>query len=103
MTYTWAGNAASGNAYRVRPINALNGYVNFEPTNPRPTSAPACRWHAESRRHEPAQLLQHLRRHARPVAAAPAARPPIVAAQTCQAEFDRQWPKTVAAILAMNA
>ncbi len=23
MTYTWAGNAASGNAYRVRPINAL--------------------------------------------------------------------------------
>ena len=41
MTYTWAGNSASGNAYRIRPINALDGYVNFEPTNPRPTSAPA--------------------------------------------------------------
>ncbi len=40
MTYTWAGNSASGNAYRVRPINALSGYVNFEPTNPRPEAAP---------------------------------------------------------------
>lgn len=40
MTYTWAGNAASGNAYRVRPIDALNGYVNFDAANPRPTSAP---------------------------------------------------------------
>lgn len=40
MTYTWSGNSASGNAYRVRPINALNGYVNFVEANPRPTSAP---------------------------------------------------------------
>ena len=47
MNYTWAGNAASGNAYRVRPINALDGYVNFEPTNPRPTTAPDRRRHAE--------------------------------------------------------
>lgn len=36
MTYTWAGNSASGNAYRVRPLNALDGYVMFEPANPRP-------------------------------------------------------------------
>ena len=27
LTYTWAGNAASGNAYRVRPVNALSGHV----------------------------------------------------------------------------
>ncbi|HCK65085.1 MAG TPA: hypothetical protein DHW49_02365 [Anaerolineae bacterium] len=40
MTYTWAGNSASGNAYRIRPINALDGYVNFVEANPRPTSAP---------------------------------------------------------------
>ena len=40
MTYTWAGNAASGNAYRLRPIGALDGFINFEATNPRPTSAP---------------------------------------------------------------
>ena len=37
MTYTWAGNAASGNAYRVRPINALGGSVALQPSNPRPT------------------------------------------------------------------
>jgi uncharacterized protein len=37
MTYTWAGNSASGNAYRVRPINALGGGVpDFQPANPRP-------------------------------------------------------------------
>ncbi len=41
MTYTWAGNAASGNAYRVRPVNALGGGVpDFQPANPRPIDAP---------------------------------------------------------------
>ncbi len=40
MTYTWAGNAASGNAYRVRPIDALGGSVDFVPANPRPASPP---------------------------------------------------------------
>ena len=41
MTYTWAGNAASGNAYRVRPVNALGASIpNFEPANQRPTSVP---------------------------------------------------------------
>jgi uncharacterized protein len=39
MTYTWAGNAASGNAYRVRPVNALGGGVpEFQPANPRPAT-----------------------------------------------------------------
>ena len=41
LNYTWGGNAASPNAYRIRPVNALGGSVDFEPTNPRPTSAPA--------------------------------------------------------------
>jgi uncharacterized protein len=40
LTYTWSGNSASGNAYRVRPINAWGGYVNFQPANPRPEAAP---------------------------------------------------------------
>lgn len=41
LVYDWAGNSASGNAYRVRPIGALNGgAINFQPTNPRP-AAPA--------------------------------------------------------------
>ena len=40
MTYTWAGNSASGNAYRLRPFGALDGFINFEATNPRPMAAP---------------------------------------------------------------
>jgi uncharacterized protein len=40
LTYTWAGNAASGNAYRVRPIGALGGSVNFEAANLRPAEPP---------------------------------------------------------------
>lgn len=41
LTYTWAGNAASGNAYRLRPIGALGGTARFEAANARPTAAPA--------------------------------------------------------------
>ena len=40
MTYTWAGNRASGNAFRLRPSNALGGFVEFDAANPRPMSAP---------------------------------------------------------------
>ncbi|NTW01231.1 MAG: ExeM/NucH family extracellular endonuclease, partial [Oscillochloris sp.] len=41
LTYTWSGNSASGNAYRLRPINALGGGVpNFQPTNSRPSAPP---------------------------------------------------------------
>lgn len=41
MTYTWAGNAASGNAWRVRPLGALGALVpNFSPSNSRPAQAP---------------------------------------------------------------
>jgi len=41
MTYTYGGDAASPNAYRVRPVNALGGGVpNFVASNPRP-SAPS--------------------------------------------------------------
>ncbi len=39
MTYTWAGNAASGNAFRVRPINALGGTT----ASCRPTRGPRAR------------------------------------------------------------
>ncbi|WP_084622513.1 ExeM/NucH family extracellular endonuclease [Demequina oxidasica] len=48
MTYSWAGNSASGNAYRIRPVGDLSdtglvpgGVVpNFESANPRPAGAP---------------------------------------------------------------
>ncbi|HET6666580.1 MAG TPA: ExeM/NucH family extracellular endonuclease [Intrasporangium sp.] len=41
LTYTWAGNAASGNAYRLRPIGALGGNAEFVAANERPSAAPA--------------------------------------------------------------
>ncbi|MFI7588134.1 ExeM/NucH family extracellular endonuclease [Spongisporangium articulatum] len=40
LTYTWAGNAASGNAYRLRPVGALGGKATFAAANPRPTGVP---------------------------------------------------------------
>ena len=48
LTYTWAGNAASGNAYRLRPVGALGGGVpTSSAANPRPSGRPhvggACR------------------------------------------------------------
>ena len=37
LTWTWAGNSASGNAWRLRPVEALGGGVpDFQPANPRP-------------------------------------------------------------------
>lgn len=44
LTYTWAGNAASGNAYRIRPATPT-ATVDFQPTNPRPESPPAVGGH----------------------------------------------------------
>ena len=41
MSYTWAGNSASGNAYRLRPVDALGGGVpNFVAANERPAATP---------------------------------------------------------------
>lgn len=40
LTYTWGGNGASPNAYRLRPLNALDGDATFVAANPRPTTAP---------------------------------------------------------------
>jgi predicted extracellular nuclease len=41
LTYTWAGNAASGNAWRLRPVSPAAGGFPFVAANVRPTAAPA--------------------------------------------------------------
>jgi len=105
MTYTWAGNAASGNAYRVRPIGALGGSVNFQPSNPRPTSAPAV---GGTLKVVGMNLLNFFNTFdGLPDTVDNCSNGVGGAATDCrgadtQAEFDRQWPKTVAAILAIN-
>ena len=107
MTYTWAGNSASGNAYRVRPINALGGGVpEFEPANPRPTSVPAV---GGTLKVVGMNLLNYFNTFdGLPDTVNNCALGVGGAAADCrgadtQSEFDRQWPKTVAAILAMDA
>jgi predicted extracellular nuclease len=106
MTYTWAGNAASGNAYRIRPIGALGGGVpNFQPANPRPAAAPNV---GGSLRVAGMNLLNFFNTFdglpdtvdncTNGVGGAPT---DCRGADT-QAEFDRQWPKTITAILALN-
>lgn len=106
MTYTWAGNAASGNAYRVRPINALGGYAYFEPANARPTSAPAV---GGTLKVVGMNLLNFFNTFD-----GASSNPPYAcnlgvggSLTDCRGaddagEFARQWPKTVAAIVAMN-
>jgi uncharacterized protein len=106
MTYTWAGSAASGNAYRVRPINALGGLVNFQAANPRPTSAPAV---GGTLKVVGMNLLNFFNTFD-----GASSNPPFACSfgvggglTDCRGaddatEFARQWPKTVAAILTLN-
>jgi predicted extracellular nuclease len=107
MTYTWAGNAASGNAYRVRPINALGGTIpNFQASNPRPSSVPNV---GGSVRVVGMNLLNFFNTFDGassnpPYACNLGVGGPLTDCRGADdiGEFDRQWPKTVAAILAMN-
>jgi predicted extracellular nuclease len=97
MTYTWGGYAASPNAYRVRPVNALNGYYNFEAVNQRPAGSPA---RTGVVRVAGMNLLNFFNTWT--------ACYPSNAASDCrgaegQVEYDRQLAKTVAAIVGTQA
>lgn len=107
MTYTWGGNSASPNAYRVRPVNALGGAVSFEASNPRPDSAPDV---GGTLRAAGLNLLNYFNTFDGASSSPPYAcsngvgGPPT----DCRGaddlfEFNRQWPKTVAAILKTDA
>ena len=98
LNYTWAGNSASPNAYRVRPVQALGGYVRFEPANPRPTAAPAP---SGSLRVAGMNLLNYFNTFV-------GCTNGVGGATDCRGaeneiEFDRQSPKTVAAIVGTMA
>ena len=100
MTYTWAGNAASGNAYRVRPIGALSGTVSFTPANPRPQAAPE---HTGSLRVAGMNMLNFFNTFGGACTNGVGG-----AATDCRGadnatEFERQWPKTVAAVVGTQA
>ncbi len=99
LNYTWAGNSASGNAYRVRPINALDGYVRFEPTNPRPTEAPTL---SGSLRVAGMNLLNFFNTFVGCTNGVGGALTDCRGAEN-ETEFNRQSPKTVAAIVGTMA
>lgn len=105
MTHTWGGGAASPNAYRVRPINALGGTVHFQPTNPRPDDAPDV---GGTIRVVGMNLYNYFNTFdGDPDTGDNCAMGVGGAATDCrgadtQEEFNRQWPKTVAAILATD-
>ncbi len=106
MTYTWAGNSASGNAYRLRPVNALGATYDFEAANPRPSAPAAVGGDVIA---ASMNLLNYFNTFD--------GLPDNVdnctlgvggAAADCrgadtQAEFDRQWPKTVSAVAKVDA
>ena len=64
MTYTWAGNSASGNAWRLRPVGALGGGVpDFTAGQPSAGRRPRPRTGDRRARRgdEPAELLRRPR------------------------------------------
>jgi predicted extracellular nuclease len=108
MTYTWSGNSASGNAWRVRPVNALGGGIpDFAPANPRPESAPDVGGNVVV---AGMNLLNFFNTFD-----GASSNPPYACnlgvggdLTDCRGaddatEFERQWPKTVAAIIGTNA
>jgi predicted extracellular nuclease len=102
LTYTWGGNAASPNSYRLRPIGALGGGVpDFQAANPRPTSAPA-RADGTTVRVAGMNLLNFFNTFTGCTNGAGGPATDCRGAES-QGEFDRQWPKTVAGITGTGA
>jgi len=97
MTYTWGGASASPNAYRVRLVNALGGYINFVEGNPRPASTPEV---GGTTKVVGMNLLNFFNSW---TACFPNGTASDCRGATSQVEFDRQWTKTVAAIVKMDA
>lgn len=97
LDYTWAGNAASGNAYRIRPLGALGGSIQFHSANPRPTNPEV----GGTLRVVGMNLLNFFNTFTGCTGGVSGS-PIDCRGADSAAEFARQHPKTVAAIVAMN-
>ncbi|MCX6043718.1 MAG: ExeM/NucH family extracellular endonuclease [Chloroflexi bacterium] len=100
LSYTWGGNAASPNAYRLRPINALGGGApNFQPANVRPAAPPAV---GGTLKIMPANLLNFFNTFTNCTNGVGGAVTDCRGANDA-AEFARQWPKTVTELTSSGA
>ena len=94
------GQRASPNAYRVRPIGALGGSIDFEPANP----GRRARRRSAAHRVVGMNLLNFFNTFDGCRTARRRRRPPTdCRGANTAAEFDRQWPKTVAAVSGTEA
>lgn len=99
LTYTWAGDPASGNAYRLRPVGALGGTAQFAAVNARPSAPPVV---GGTIKVASANLLNYFNTFTGCTFGVGGEETNCRGAQNLT-EFDRQWPKEVAAITSLDA
>ena len=99
MTYGWAGNSASPNNWRLRPVDQTGTGITFEAVNARPTDAPDVGGAVQV---AGMNLLNYFNSFSGCTGGV--AGPPLdCRGADNQFELDRQTAKTVAAIVAMDA
>jgi predicted extracellular nuclease len=95
-----SGAVVGGTAYRVRPVNTLGGGLPaFEASNPRPTAPPQV---GGTLKVAALNVLNYFNDFAACTGGV-GGRPLDCRGASSAAEFERQWRKTIAAILAMDA
>lgn len=100
MTYTWGGNAASPNNWRVRPLGSLGGTSpNFVAANPRPTTTPNV---GGTLKAAGMNLLNYFNTFGSSCKGGVTGATMDCRGAENSTEFERQAAKTVAAITAMN-
>lgn len=102
LTYTWSGNAASGNAWRLRPASPSSPTPNFQPTNPRPATAPTVGGTLKVAGMNVLNYFITLDTGSSTACGAPGNPQACRGAQTAQ-EFQRQRAKLLAALVKLDA
>jgi hypothetical protein len=102
LNYTWGGNASSANAYRIRPVSPT-ATVDFQPTNPRPSSPPAVGGHTRVVGINLLNFFNTLDTTGNNCRGGLTGAVMDCRGANTAAEFDRQWRKTVAAVSGTEA
>ncbi len=103
LNYTWGGNAASGNAYRVRPAAPDAVPVDFAATNPRPATSPAVGGTTRVAGMNLLNFFNTLDSSSKNCTGGVAGPPIDCRGANTDLEFERQWRKTVAAVSGTGA